>query len=155
MLSVFTYACESDLLYAFWCPIDLYGREYESPKYASVVPKDTNGYFIEQDKLALHNPEIYVIEYPYNGYNKATDIPHQFYTGNLKASGAQVVYIPYFSCAAGDATRGAEGLKNVDVIFHGCGVQHSIAVIKFIDELEEKLAIFGFKRSDHGYNLLC
>lgn len=117
LLSVFTYACESDLLYAFWCPIDLYGREYESPKYASVVPKDTKGYFIEQDKLALHNPEIYVIEYPYNGYNKATDIPHQFYTGNLKASGAQVVYIPYFSSAAGESTRGAEGLKNVDVIF--------------------------------------
>ena len=117
LLSVFTYACESDLLYAFWCPIDLYGREYESPKYASVVPKDTKGYFIEQDQLEKHHPEIYVIEYPYNGYNKATDIPHQFYTGNLKASGAQIVYIPYFSCAAGNATRGAEGLKNVDVIF--------------------------------------
>ena len=117
LLSVFTYACESDLLYAFWCPIDLYGREYDSPRYASVVPNNHEGYFIDQDKLELHHPEIYVIEYPYNGYNKATDIPHQFYTSNLKASGAQIVYIPYFSSAAGEPTRCARGLKNVDVIF--------------------------------------
>ncbi len=117
LLSVFTYACESDLLYAFWCPIDLYGREYESEKYASVVPNNHEGYYIDQDQLEKHHPEIYVIEYPYDGQNKATDIPKQFYTSNLKASGGKVIYIPYFSSGAGEPTRAAGGLKNVDVIF--------------------------------------
>ena len=117
LFPVFTAACLSDDLYALWCPIDLFGREYDSDKYASVVPNNPDAYFVSRSEIGKHHPEIYVIEYPYDGSNKATDIPKQCYTSALKASCAKVVYIPYFSSGAGDPTRGAEGIKNVDVIF--------------------------------------
>ena len=44
----------------------------------------------------LHNPEIIVIQNPYDQWNSAVSVPEFFYSSNLKNYTDKLVYIPYF-----------------------------------------------------------
>ena len=114
---VFEAAKHSDKLYALWCPIDLYPRTYGGRMLDNPIEDHNETGVITSDKLLNHHPDIAVIEYPYDGSNKATIIQEEIFTNRLKDAGVQIVYIPYFCGEAGEGTIYAAGMQNVDVIF--------------------------------------
>ena len=114
---VFEAAKASDKFYALWCPMDLYPREYGGRTLKTPIEAHNDFGVIASDKILDHYPDIVVIEYPYDNGNRATDIPRELCTDRLKAAGAEIVYIPYFCGEAGEGTRYAPGMRNVDVIF--------------------------------------
>ncbi len=104
--SVWMAACEDEGCDAYVIPIPYYDKNPDGtfgeihydiddyPEYVPVVPyKD---YSIEERK-----PDVIYIHNPYDGYNKVTSVPPQYYSKELKKHTDKLVYIPYF--VSGDA----------------------------------------------------
>ncbi|MDO5403079.1 MAG: LicD family protein [Eubacteriales bacterium] len=70
----------------------LFNMQYDGEKF----PTGVHITKYDDYDFSLHNPEVIVIQNPYDQWNLATSVPEFFYSSNLKNYTDKLVYIPYF-----------------------------------------------------------
>jgi hypothetical protein len=101
MSTVYEEACKDPACDVYVIPIPYYYKDYDGRLYnvqydGEKFPEGVHITRYDDYDFLLHNPEIIVIQNPYDQWNSAVSVPEFFYSSNLKNYTDKLVYIPYF-----------------------------------------------------------
>lgn len=139
MESVYLAAADRDDVICQIVPIPYFNKDENNAKIEKIYEGDYlkkeydildyRDYHIEEER-----PDIIFIHNPYDKWNRVTEIDAAYFSGNLKKTGAVLVYLPYFLSGY------CEKLENMD----GCSTAGAINADYIIVQNENQKKAFMF-----------
>ena len=162
MESVYLAAAKRDDVICQIVPIPYFNKDENNVK----IEKVYEGGYLEKEYDILdyreyhiqeEQPDIIFIHNPYDNYNKVTEIDEAYFLGNLKKTGAVVVYLPYFLSGYCEKLENMTGCRTPGAIYADYIIVQNENLKKaflFWGIDEKKLLVLGSHKIDYVKKLM-